>query len=321
MANYYERAKDILNARRNKAEAEATARRLELEAQLPELKALDDQLATVGLKAVKAIGMGEEAEPYIEQVRRENLDIQQKRNALLQKLELPANYLDPQYECSLCMDSGSYGGHYCTCFKTLVKQMQLSELNHMAPAKKSTFENFSLEYYKGLTEEDGTSVYDHMLQVLNYCKTWASDFSKDSPSILLYGRTGLGKTHLSLAIANTVIQAGHTVVYGTAQNLLTQLEKEHFGRLKDDTSPEETVLSAELLIIDDLGTEFSTSFTQSAIYNILNTRALRGLPTILNTNLMYDEIADKYSERVYSRIIGNFVPLEFLGRDIRQLQS
>jgi DNA replication protein DnaC len=124
-----------------------------------------------------------------------------------------------------------------------------------------------------------------------------------------------------LAMANEVIDKGYTCIYGSAQNLLNLLEKEKFGRLKDNSSPEEQLLTCDLLILDDLGAEFTTQFTISAVYNILNTRILTGLPTIISTNLMYDEIGDKYSERVYSRIIGSFTPLEFLGKDVRQLKS
>jgi len=160
-----------------------------------------------------------------------------------------------------------------------------------------------------------------MSQIYNYCKNWAEDFSKDSPSILMYGNTGLGKTHLSLAIANVVVEKGYNVIYSSAGNLFSKLEKEKFGKINFDESPEEQVLTVDLLILDDLGSEFSTQFTIATVYNIINTRILSGLPTIINTNLLYDEIGDKYNPRVYSRLIGDYQMLEFIGADIRQLKA
>lgn len=321
MTNHFEQAKKILASRRADAEAAAEKRRKDLETVSPELKQLNADIASAGLRAMKAIGMGEDAKNYIDGLAAENLKAQKRRSALLAEMGLPADTLDVRYVCPKCQDTGVKDGHYCDCFRAVVKQLQYDGLNGSAPAKDSTFSNFLLDYYRGVTAEDGTDVYAHMEQVLNYCKNWAADFSRQSPSVLLYGRTGLGKTHLSLAMANAVIQQGYNVVYGPAHNLLNQLNKEQFGRLKGDESPEEMLETADLLIIDDLGAEYATPFNVSAIYNVLNTRILLGLPTIISTNLMYDEIGNRYSERVYSRIIGNFTPLEFLGKDVRQLKS
>lgn len=321
MPTNFEQARDIIDRRRKDNEAAAEQRKRELEAVSPDLKALNDEISSAGLRAFQAISLGKDAKTYLAKLAEENLDAQKKRKQILADMGLPEDVLDVQYTCPKCEDRGIKDGYYCDCFKALVRQLQFDNLNTIAPAETSSFDNFKLDYYRGILESDGTSAYDQMSQILTYCRSWANDFDRKSPSILLYGRTGLGKTHLSLAMANAVIAKGYNVVYGSAQNLLTQLEKEHFGRLKDDTSPEEMMLSADLLIIDDLGAEFVTQFTVAAIYNILNTRILRGLPTIISTNLMYDEIGDKYSERVYSRIIGNFTPLEFLGHDVRQLKS
>ena len=321
MPTNFEKAKAIIDKRRETAEAAAEQRKRDLETVSPELKELNGEIASAGLRALKAITMGKDAQEYIDALAKQNLAAQARRKEILAEMGLPEDSLAVHYTCPKCEDRGTKDGYYCDCFKALVKQLQFDNLNTVAPAGKSTFSNFDLNYYKGVVAEDGTYAYDQMSQVLAYCRNWAADFDRQSPSILLYGRTGLGKTHLSLAMANEVIAKGYNVVYGSAQNLLTQLEKEHFGRLKDDSSPEDMMLSADLLIIDDLGAEFVTQFTVSAIYNILNTRILRGLPTIISTNLMYDEIGDKYSERVYSRIIGSFTPLEFLGRDVRQLKS
>jgi len=321
MANTYRRAQDIIERRRETAEKEAELHREEIEAVSPELKSLNQAISSAGLRAVKAIGAGENAQEEIRKLAKENLDNQRMRRQILKNLGVPEDYLEVHYTCTKCNDTGVYQGHYCDCFKALVKQLQTDSLNAVAPARYSTFGSFDLEYYKGITAEDGTSAYDTMEQILQYCKAYAEDFSRQSPNVLMSGRTGLGKTHLSLAIANVVLGKGYQVIYGSAHNLLNQIEGEHFGRSKLDYSVEETVLDCDLLILDDLGAEFSTSFTRAEIYNILNTRILKGLPTIISTNLNIDELAQTYTERVASRIIGNYTPLEFAGRDVRQLKS
>ena len=136
----------------------------------------------------------------------------------------------------------------------------------------------------------------------------------------MFGKTGLGKTHLSLSIANEVLKKGYNVLYDSAMNYLNQIEKEHFGR---DISGKDTLsvlLTADLLILDDFGTEFEKSFYVSVIYNIINTRLNRGLPTIISTNLYHEEILEKYGERIFSRLFTVYKSMEFVGTDIRLIK-
>ena len=320
MPTNFERAKQVLDRRRETAEREAEQKTEELELLSPELRALNRKLSAAGLKAVQLAIAGDQA--AMDKLRDENLADQERRREILESLGSSEEALEVHYTCPVCNDTGVVGNHYCDCFKRLVKSLQTENLNAVSPAGDSTFDNFNLAYYQGVTDpETGVDAYSRMGQIVSYCEAYAEDFGLSSPSLILYGNTGLGKTHLSLAIANKAIEKGFNVVYGSAHNLLSEIEKEHFGRLKSDDSPEDNVLNADLLILDDLGAEFSTSFTVSMVYNIINTRILKGLPTIISTNLWYDEISDKYGNRVYSRIIGNYTPLEFAGRDVRQLKN
>ena len=320
MPTNFERAKQVLDRRRETAEREAEMKTEELELLSPELRALNRKLSAAGLKAVQLAITGDQA--AMDKLRDENLADQERRREILESLGSSEEALEVHYTCPVCNDTGVVGNHYCDCFKRLVKSLQTENLNAVSPAGDSTFDNFNLAYYQGVTDpETGVDAYSRMGQIVSYCEAYAEDFGLSSPSLILYGNTGLGKTHLSLAIANKAIEKGFNVVYGSAHNLLSEIEKEHFGRLKSDDSPEDNVLNADLLILDDLGAEFSTSFTVSMVYNIINTRILKGLPTIISTNLWYDEISDKYGNRVYSRIIGSYTPLEFAGRDVRQLKN
>jgi DNA replication protein DnaC len=156
--------------------------------------------------------------------------------------------------------------------------------------------------------------------VLRFCRSYAENFGTDSPSILMTGATGLGKTHLSLAIAQSAIDRGFGVIYGSAQNFMLQLERERFGRAPAGSESERHLLECDLLILDDLGAEFITPFVISTVYNLINTRLMSGLPTIISTNLTIKELEEKYSPRIVSRIIGSYRVLHFIGKDVRQLK-
>ena len=138
--------------------------------------------------------------------------------------------------------------------------------------------------------------------------------------LFIWGTVGLGKTHLSLAIAGQVINKGYGVIYGSAQNLLAKLEKEKFSFNNTEDQPQSylsLVLECDLLILDDLGTEFLSQFVTAMLYNIINTRLLEGRPTIISTNLSFQEISKRYTDRLTSRLFGGYIHFEFLGRDIR----
>lgn len=321
MPNNYEKAKRILDKRRETAEREAEQRREQLEERSPELREVNQQIAQAGLRAFKAIARGENAKPYLEELKEQNRKLDRRQKQLLAELGEPEDALEVHYTCPKCEDTGVYQHHYCDCFLDLVKKLSYDELNAAAPAKHCSFGSFTLERYRGMTDpETGEDVFEHMRQVRQFCMDWAADFGKGSPSLLLYGKTGLGKTHLSLAMANAVIEKGYHVLYGSTYNLLADIEREHFNKQQFEESPERLALEADLLILDDLGAEFNSKFNKAAIYNLINTRELTGSPTIISTNLMYDEIAREYDERVYSRIMGSYTPLLFMGRDGRQYE-
>lgn len=214
--------------------------------------------------------------------------------------------------CANCDDTGYIGGiKLCDCVKKRAKELSLSALSAEMPIASCRFDNFDLKYYK--SNEDKAA----MKKIYTYCKKYADEFSTSSNSLLFFGGTGLGKTHLSLAVAGTALEKGFGVVYSPAQNLLQKLEKEHFS-YSAETPFQDDVLECDLLIIDDLGAEFGTSFTLSLVYTIINTRLLSNKPTLISTNLSMEELADRYTPRVASRIFGCYDIKRFVGGDIRQ---
>lgn len=312
-----EEARITLENRRFEAERVYSQRHNEVVKACPKIGEMENELALAGLDIIKSLGMGsEKAEKYIQALAEKNLNIQKEKARLLTENGFSDDYLEIPYTCKKCEDTGFVDGKFCSCHLKLLQQISFDELSKSSRLKLSSFESFSLDYY---SDKD---VKAAMKDIYDYCRDYASDFSLSSPNLYFYGPTGLGKTHLSLAIANEVIENGFSVVYGSAHNLLSRLEREKFGRSDEpDGTTEDMLLNCDLLILDDLGAEFSTSFTVAAIYNIINTRLCEGKPMIINSNLEFDEIEQRYTQRIASRIIGDFTPVEFCGEDIRQLKA
>jgi DNA replication protein DnaC len=233
----------------------------------------------------------------------------------------PENYLDVIYKCPDCHDTGYAKGTFCHCLLALAGKIAAKELNQTAQIQLCQFETFSLDYYRGQKTEKGSDCYQAMKKILHYCQHYAEHFNQNSPSILMFGKTGRGKTHLSLSIASVVIEHGYSVLYDSVINFLRRIEQEHFGKSDEDTNTMELLLTCDLLILDDLGTEFDSAFYQSTIYNLINTRMNRSLPTIISTNLDYNGISHRYEERITSRIFATYFNLCFVGSDVRILKA
>lgn len=315
------KAIQVLEKRRNKAQDIQAARHLEVTEKIPLISKYEAQLSETGLAVVKAIGMGSDAQKYINELSQLNLAIQNEIKSILKKSGYPEDYLEIPYTCKKCGDTGYTGGFVCECRKQLLKELAKKELAAVSASEKCTFENFNIDFYpQPIDSVLGVSPRKRMEEILEYCKCYADDFDSESVSLYMHGATGLGKTHLSLAIANIVAENGFRVIYDTSQNLLSSLEKEKFSYSGSDERERE-ILDCDLLIIDDLGSEFSTQFTVAALYNIINTRINRSKPVIISTNLSETELEAKYTQRITSRIIGNYVSLLFLGKDIRQIRN
>ena len=121
-----------------------------------------------------------------------------------------------------------------------------------------------------------------------------------------------------------MIENGYDVIYETSQNIFGDFEFERFNRgyasIEEEPSHTDKYFSCDLLIIDDLGTEMINQFTVSCLYNIINTRINHEKATIINTNFSRDELTKKYSERIASRLFGEFFMMPFFGRDARELK-
>ncbi len=312
----YAKARAEIERRRAEAQMSASERREDCKRRYPEIAKAYKIMAETACECVKAIGLGGKAQAFIDELSAKNLEAQQVIKDVLCNANLPEDYLKEKYFCENCNDTGFVDGKMCTCLKNTMRQMTYSALCDRIPLEKFRFDNFSLEKYPNVADEYGVVPRNRMKSFYEYCRNYSDDFSVTSGNIFMYGETGLGKTHLSLAVAGEAAKKGFSVIYGSAQNLLSSIENEKFGR-SQTYGAEQSIHECDLLIIDDLGAEFSTQFTVSAVYNIINSRLMLSKPTIISTNMDVNEIEERYTQRVASRILGNFVIMNFKGEDVR----
>ncbi len=283
-------------------------------AKYPQLGDIDTQLQIKSSRVALLMFSGNTIQA--EKLHCEISELKAQKDKLLKLAELPEA---PECECKKCSDSGYFNGELCDCVKDVAAKLCYSSLLSNMPLECSTFENFDLGFYTDEKNEKGVSPRRQMTAVFKTCRDFAENFP-EGKSLLFTGSSGLGKTHLSLAIANVVIQKGYGVIYGSAQNLINEISRETFDR-SGSTEKIDSLNSCDLLILDDLGTEFSTNLSSSIVYNIINTRMMKSLSTIISTNLDIKQINDTYSERVASRIIGNYTVCPCFGSDIRLLKA
>lgn len=318
----YHIAKNRLAERRQQALRTAEYNREQLFQEIPTLRDIDSELLSIGASIAKTVVKDSSGD--MKELSEHSLTLQAEQDRILSEHHIDKAILEPRFTCEKCHDTGyvERDNHteVCDCMKKLMADIACEKLSSNLPLKDYTFDRFNLDYYSKQADSDGKIPYNRMSKVYRYCVNYADEFSTNSKSLLFRGNTGLGKTHLSLAIANVVIRKGMSVVYATAPDIFSKLEREHFSyRYDDQEATYQSLLKCDLLILDDLGTEFVSEFTRSCAYNLFNSRLLSGKPIIISTNMEIDELIDIYSQRFVSRIIGACDKLDFIGDDIRQM--
>ena len=290
----------------------------------PEIKILYNKINLTSLKLAKSLYLKNKNKNYIiEKIKDENISTQNQIKNLLIKNNLPEDFLEIKPFCEVCQDFGIVNNERCECFKKLIKTITSKELIKNTNFKNFNFENFNLKYYeKTSMENDEISPFAQMSIVYKTCKKYAENFPNDRHnSLLMYGLTGLGKTHLSIAIALKIIDKGYSALYETAAQIIRNFLNNNNSMLKD-SNPEYGYISnfkeTDLLILDDLGCEHQSSFNKSVIFEIINIRTSLNKPMIISTNLFPEEINKIYGQRISSRIFSTFTIIPFKGTDNRQ---
>ncbi len=297
-------------------------------ARVPEIREIDATMRSqMARLAVLAFSHKSDSAQEIEDLRVENMELQTRRRELLKAHGWPENYLDEIVSCPKCRDTGLLqDGSFCACVNRLYNQELTKELSGLLRHGDERFERFDLTLYSEQPDPaKGISPRAIMELNLAICKRFAEAFPQVSSNLLMQGSTGLGKTYLSACIARVVAEKGFSVCYDTASSALDAFERQKFSR--DPAEAEEAgmrvrrMLSCDLMILDDLGTEMITSLSVSALYTLLNTRLVAGKRSIISTNLSDEDLQKKYSPQICSRLAGEFETLPFLGQDIRKLKK
>ncbi len=292
---------------------------------LPALKSIDEKISSLAIKhASRIIKEGITPDEAVSAVRSERKQLETERNKLLGDYRVVIDY-----DCDKCLDTGIVDGQKCECYMLNLKKLMLSEINGFDSIhynfSKDTFDNFSLKWYsQNITDKKiNISPYENMKSVYSEARTFCDNFDTQKKNLYFYGTTGTGKTYLAGCIANEIVSKGYKVFYQSAYKLFQFMEDYKFCRIDRETnaSAYDSIYNCDLLIIDDLGTEFGTAYTCSVLFDILNTRELNEKSTIISTNLNLSNLENKYTDRIHSRILGNFEIFRFMGDDIRILKK
>ena len=316
----YQEAMRAVALRRQTARANAEDARAAAEAAVPALRHAEEEVRVRGVRCALAGASGKDRTAATAALAKAKQDL----TALLASSGRPADALEPHFTCKKCQDTGTFEGHTCICVHKLMQKLRREEIESLSSLSISSFDTMELRYYPNTMDDKlGEPVRSYMGSLLAELRAYAEEFDCSSESLMLFGNAGLGKTHAALAIAGIVLEKDFDVIYVSSPDFFSKLEALHFGA--DPGGEEETLLQtaagADLLILDDLGTEFNSSFFLSTLYSLLNNRLGAHLPTIVTTNITDGALLEKlYTEKISSRLSA-FVPCLFAGQDIRSQKA
>ena len=289
-------------------------RRQQVYAQLPEYQELESSVGAISVAHARLLLEGDEA--ALGDLKRQLAQNAQRRKALLTQAGYPEDYLEPSFDCPDCQDTGYIGGEKCHCFRQQEITLLYEQSGIQEMIARENFDTLSTAYYEGedLQRFENAALISHK---------FVDNFKKVYQNLLFYGTVGTGKSFLSGCIARELLSQGLSVIYFSAGGLF-----ENLARYSFDTKAKETlynfckdIYNSDLVIIDDLGTEVTNSFVTSQLFSLLNERHLRQKATIISTNLNLEEMRDRYSDRIFSRITSNYSLCKLTGPDIRMYKK
>ena len=285
---------------------------------LPKYSAYEDAIITLSVQYGRKVLDGNEQ--VLATYKKELAKLKEDRENYLLSGGFPLDYLETVFTCPDCRDTGFIDDKKCHCFKCATVLLLYEQSNLKDILQKENFDTFSFNYYSkdDIYENTGLSIRDINEDVVSKCKNFIDRFTTDFQNIYLYGNTGVGKTFLLNCIAKDIIDKEQSVLYFSASELFDILIKGAFDRYDSDSNNiRDLVYDCDLLIIDDLGTEYINNAVISQLFICLNDRLQLKKPVVISSNLSPNKLADIYSERIGSRIVGNYLSLRLVGKDIR----
>lgn len=292
---------------------------------LPRIKEINQEISSLSLETTKRLlsSSDKSTDSSLDEFRNKLNSLKHEKAELLRVNGFPSDYMDMRYHCPDCKDTGYINNVKCHCFKKaeidiLYKQSNLEEI-----LKIENFDLFNIEFFDDTKADSitGKTPKQNMINALSICHNFIDNFdTKDAKykNLLFFGKTGVGKTFLTNCIAKELLEKSTSVIYLSAISFFDILSDAAFTRNNEDAKNKESQLfNCELLIIDDLGTELSNSFTNSAFFNVINERLISNKSTIISTNLDFSELMERYSERISSRLTRDYTFLKIYGEDLR----
>ncbi len=303
------------------AEDSQKKRRGEVYGRIPVISDLEAKMSRNSLNTARVF-LQDLADPEaaIRKLKSENLNLRQEKMELLVSNGFAMDYMDIQYQCRKCNDTGFIMGKRCSCYDRHLADIVYEESDFHEMLSDCSFFTYDSSLFddKAVDPEYQKTVKQNMDNNLKLAKRYVSDFPIHTENLYLYGPSGTGKTFLAIAMARALLDEGNLVVYRTASQLMDDIKEIKF---RDNRELENLMMESDLLIIDDLGTEMTSDLAKTEIFNLVNRRLIRKKKMIISSNLKLDNIRDKYSERLSSRLMGDFLFIPFFGDDLRMVKG
>ncbi|AGK99508.1 ATP-binding protein [Clostridium pasteurianum] len=314
---YKEEIAKIYSRIQENEDAALKKRKLEISEKLPDVSNIERQIATLCINlSVISFKDVDNREQHLKELREKITDLRIKKSELLASNGYPIDYVSRRYKCNKCKDTGYIGSTRCVCYKQKLVKLYYKDSHLDLILKDNNFEHFNINYYSSSrTGEEPKSPRKNIEEkIIPFIMDYIKNFSASNTNLLFYGNSGTGKTFLSNCIAKDLLDRGFLVIYRTADDLIQELKQIKF---ENNSTLEDLLLNCDLLILDDLGTEQITDFSSTELFNLLNKRLLINKKMLISSNYSLEKLSRTYSERITSRLFGNFNLFKFYGEDIR----
>lgn len=301
---------------REEEEVSLRKRREEIEREHPEILQIERKIGKLCVElSINAFKDIKNRDSYLSELKSSITELRIQKSELLVKNGYTMDYLNLHYRCPKCKDTGFIGNERCICYKQKLVELYYNDSDLKDMVMTNNFDYFNFELFSSRkSENDSESPRKKIEKIAAKAQDFIKNFNSSSENLLFYGNPGAGKTFLSCCIAKELLDKGYLVVYRTAEDLIQNLKDIRFNNAEE---LEELITNCDLLIIDDLGTEQINDFSKAEFFNFLNKKLLKHKKLILSTNFSLEDILKNYSDRIASRLIGNFTPCKFSGDDLR----